>query len=135
MTAVTMAYAALFIASAVTDVMELRIPNALVVALVLLFVLACVVAPPKSIFWTHVAPAAVVAALAAIPFFFDKFGGGDVKLMGAIGAWVGPLGLLVGTIRRWISPGLLLAVFLLGDVTLCCHVDLLWRGQWPASPR
>lgn len=89
MTAVTMAYAALFIASAVTDVVDLRIPNAFVVALVLLFVLVCVVEPPKSIVWLHVAPAAVVFALAAGLFFFDKFGGGDVKLLTTAVLWVG----------------------------------------------
>ena len=87
--AVTVAYAALFIAGAVTDILQLRIPNAIVVALVALFVFACVMSPPKSVLWAHVAPAAVVFVLAAIPFFLDKLGGGDVKLLTAAVLWVG----------------------------------------------
>lgn len=89
MMAVTMAYVALFIASAVTDVMELRIPNAFVAALILLFVFACIVDPPKSVLWAHIAPATVVFALAAVPFYLNKFGGGDVKLLAAAVLWVG----------------------------------------------
>lgn len=87
--AVTVVYAALFIASAVTDVLRLQIPNAFVGALVVLFVFVCIVSPPKSILWGHVMPAVIVFALAAGVFFLDKMGGGDVKLLTAAVLWVG----------------------------------------------
>ena len=90
--AVTIAYAALFIACAVTDIMQLRIPNVLVAALLALFVVVCILSPPESpesIVWNHIAPGLVVFILAAIPFYFDKLGGGDVKLLGATAMWVG----------------------------------------------
>ena len=89
MEAVTVAYVALFVACAVTDVLSLRIPNALVVALVALFALACTITPPKALLWGHIAPAVVVFALMAILFFMGKMGGGDVKLLAAAVLWVG----------------------------------------------
>jgi prepilin peptidase CpaA len=87
--ALTIVYAGLFIASAVTDVLYLRIPNAFVVALIAAFAIACVVAPPKSLVMGHVAPAAVVFALTAGLFFFGKLGGGDVKLLTGAVLWTG----------------------------------------------
>jgi len=89
MTAVMMAYAALLIACAATDVLTLRIPNILVGAIVALFVFVCVVNPPPSILWAHVMPAAVAFALGAAIFFAGKMGGGDVKLLTAAVLWVG----------------------------------------------
>lgn len=88
-TAVTVAYAALFVAAAVTDVLTLRIPNAIVLALLALFAVVCIVAPPKALLWHHVVPALVVFALGAVLFYFDKFGGGDVKLLTVAVLWIG----------------------------------------------
>lgn len=85
----TIAYAGLFIASAVTDVLYLRIPNAFVAALIAAFAIGCVVAPPKSLLIGHIAPAVVVFALTAGLFFFGKLGGGDVKLLTAAVLWMG----------------------------------------------
>lgn len=126
MAAVTAAYAALFIASAVTDVLQLRIPNAFVAALVLLFVFVCIVAPPKSIFWAHVAPAIVVFALAAIPFFFNAFGGGDVKLLAAAVLWVGLPSLGVFFISLAVFG--LMALFVFAVMRVQVVAALAWAG-------
>jgi prepilin peptidase CpaA len=87
--ALTIVFAGLFIASAVTDILYLRIPNAFVLALVALFAAACIVMPPKSILMGHVAPAVVVFALMAGLFYLGKLGGGDVKLLSAAVLWIG----------------------------------------------
>jgi Flp pilus assembly protein protease CpaA len=126
MTAVTMAYVALFIASAATDVLELRIPNAFVAALILLFAWVCVVDPPKSIFWVHVAPAVVVFALAAIPFFFNKFGGGDVKLLAVAVLWVGLPSLGVFFILLAVYG--LIALFVFAVLRMQVVAALAWTG-------
>lgn len=85
----TIAYIALFVASGLTDVFTMRIPNVLVGALVVLFALACLVWPPQSILVGHVVPAIAVFVLSAGLFFLGKFGGGDVKLLSAAVLWMG----------------------------------------------
>ncbi|MBL9096918.1 MAG: prepilin peptidase [Alphaproteobacteria bacterium] len=89
MTAVAVGYIGLFIASAVTDVLWLRIPNVLVLALVALFALACVLNPPQALVWNHIAPAVVVFALMTVLFVLGQMGGGDVKLLAAAVLWAG----------------------------------------------
>lgn len=87
--ALSFVFAGLFIASALTDILYLRIPNVIVAALLVAFVVACFAASPKSILLAHVAPALVVFVLTAGLFFFDKLGGGDVKLLTAAVLWTG----------------------------------------------
>ena len=89
MTAVAVGYIGLFIASAVTDVLWLRIPNVLVLVLVALFALACVLNPPQALVWNHIAPAVVVFALMTVLFVLGQMGGGDVKLLAAAVLWAG----------------------------------------------
>jgi len=89
MTLITAAYAILLIACAVTDFLWLRIPNALVLALVALFAVSAAVAPPPALVWNHIVPAVIAFALFAGLFFWGKLGGGDVKLVGAAVLWVG----------------------------------------------
>ena len=66
MLVIAVAYWALFIACAATDFLWLRIPNLLVLAIVALFALACVIAPPLALVWGHIVPAIVAFALAAV---------------------------------------------------------------------
>jgi prepilin peptidase CpaA len=89
MTAVAVAYVALFVACAATDVLWLRIPNMLVLALVALFTLACVLSPPQALLWNHVAPAVAVFALMTVLFVLGQMGGGDVKMLAAAVLWAG----------------------------------------------
>lgn len=89
MNLIALGYGALFLACALTDLIWLRIPNLLVLALVALFAVACVVAPPPLLIWGHIVPALVAFAVAASLFYWGKFGGGDVKLFAAAVLWVG----------------------------------------------
>lgn len=87
--AIAVAYIGLFVACAVTDVLWLRIPNALVLALVALFAVTSLIAPPEALVWNHVAPALVVFALMTVLFVLGTMGGGDVKLLAAAVLWAG----------------------------------------------
>lgn len=77
------------ITACVTDVRQARIPNALTLASLTVAVGAHTVWPSG-----HGAVAALGGALTGMAVFFPIFalggmGAGDVKLMGALGAWVG----------------------------------------------
>jgi prepilin peptidase CpaA len=89
--------AALAVAAAacVTDIRSRRIPNALTfsalaVALIVHGLL------PQGLGWSHVTFGALVGLAVFLPFFMlGGMGAGDVKLMMALGAWLG-----AGTILR-----------------------------------
>lgn len=50
--------------------------------------------------------------LLMIPYLLGGMGGGDVKLLGALGAWLGPKGILFATLYSGLAGGLLaLGVF------------------------
>lgn len=124
--ALALAYAGLFVASAVTDILHLRIPNWIVAALLAVFVVACVVAPPKSLLLGHIAPATVVFALTAVLFALNKLGGGDVKLLTVAVLWTGMTHLgpfLIALAIYGMIAVLIFAVFR-GQVTMA----LAWTG-------
>lgn len=79
----------IFLACALTDFWLLRIPNALVAALAVLFVAAALLWPDRIRWLQHVTVAAVVFALGAGLFYWGKFGGGDVKLLTVATLWTG----------------------------------------------
>jgi prepilin peptidase CpaA len=87
--ALSLIFAGLLVACAVTDILHLRIPNVLVVALAVAFVAACIAMPPKSLLFGHVVPAAGVFVLTFGLFALGKFGGGDVKLLTVTVLWTG----------------------------------------------
>ena len=87
--ALSLTFAGLFVACAVTDILHLRIPNVLVAALAVAFVAACIAIPPKALLLGHVAPAVAVFVLTFGLFALGKFGGGDVKLLTVAVLWIG----------------------------------------------
>jgi prepilin peptidase CpaA len=83
-------FAALLAAALVTDVAWLRIPNWIPASLVVLFPVAALAAPHSGSWWlSHVAAGAIVLVIGMGLFAWGKIGGGDAKLMAAIGLWSG----------------------------------------------
>lgn len=87
----------LFVASALTDLRNRRIPN--VIPLLLLGFFSVYAAAggirPTGSPWSHLAVGAVLLATGIALYATGKFGGGDAKLMAAAGLWAGPADLSV----------------------------------------
>jgi len=83
-------FATLLGIAAVTDVAWLRIPNWITLSLAALFpVAACAASHPASWWLSHLAAGTIVLICGLGLFAWGKIGGGDAKLMGAIGLWSG----------------------------------------------
>jgi prepilin peptidase CpaA len=78
-----------------TDLRQRRIPNWLNAAIFAAGLAAAIADPATHLPWTQaLGGAALGFALMAVPFALGALRGGDVKLITAVGAWVGPLGIL-----------------------------------------
>jgi prepilin peptidase CpaA len=112
-------FAALLAIALVTDVAWLRIPNWITASLVALFPLAALAAPHLGTWWlSHLASGAVVLIVAMGLFAWGKIGGGDAKLMAAIGLWAG-LSLL---------PTLLLVIAVLNGAVILVYMGIRSYG-------
>ena len=80
----------LVVFAAVTDYQRMQIPNWISLALIGLFVIYAVRLASWSDIGLHVAVGAGVFAAAVVSYAFGIFGGGDVKLLGAVALWAGP---------------------------------------------
>ena len=83
-------FPALLIIAAVSDLLTFRIPNWVSLALVGLFIVAV---PFSGLSWTiiaaHLALGMTLLVVGMAMFAMNLLGGGDAKLMAAIGLWVG----------------------------------------------
>jgi prepilin peptidase CpaA len=83
-------FAVLLGAALVTDFLWLRIPNWIALSLTALFAFAAVIPPHNGAWWlSHIAGGVIVLAVGFALFAWGKIGGGDAKLMAAIGLWAG----------------------------------------------
>lgn len=82
-------YLFLFVLCAVYDFISLKIPNFLVVSIILLFFVTVIVWDGEIQVWIHIAVAVVMLCIGAALFYFDLVGGGDAKLMAAAVLWAG----------------------------------------------
>jgi prepilin peptidase CpaA len=102
---------------AVMDVRDRRLPNKGVLAVAILFFADAVLAQKSfSATGEHVLVAAVVGVLCVGLYLMNMLGGGDVKLVAAIGLWVGS-NLLVATSTLMLVAVTGLLVALLGLAT------------------
>ena len=88
---------ALFAASVVCDLSRRRVPNAIPLALLGLFVayaLTGAAGPPQTL-WGHFAIGLALLAFGFVLYLGGQFGGGDGKLLAVAGLWAGPAGLSV----------------------------------------
>ena len=85
----TVGFGALLFAASCFDVLKLRIPNLIPVALIALFALQIVVGRSTQAPLDHIL-AMTLALLIVLPLFaLDMLGGGDVKLLAAVALWLG----------------------------------------------
>ena len=85
-------YALLLGIAAVFDTWKFVIPNAIAVALVVLFIATALLLPFEMTWmeWlSHVGAAVAVFVGGAVLYAFNKMGGGDVKLLTAVAFWAG----------------------------------------------
>ncbi len=84
--------------AAVFDIWKFIIPNAIVVALVVLFIATALLLPEMTplvpeMTWmewlSHVGAAVAVFIGGAVLYAFNKMGGGDIKLLTAVAFWAG----------------------------------------------
>jgi prepilin peptidase CpaA len=105
----TAAFVAVMVLAAILDVRSRRIPNALTVTGV---AAALILRAPLG--WEALAEGALgvgLALLLTVPFFLVKaLGGGDVKLMAAVGAFMGPVELFGACLLIGLLGGLVALV-------------------------
>lgn len=111
----TLLFAALLAAALVTDVAWLRIPNWIAASLVALFPIAALTVPHPGAWWLSHLAAGVIVLIGGMGLFaWGKIGGGDAKLMAAIGLWSG-LALL---------PSLLAVIGVLNGVVILSYMAI-----------
>jgi prepilin peptidase CpaA len=119
----------LLVGAGVFDVLKFRIPNAIVVALPVLFVVAAVFASGTVDWLGHLGAGAVVLVCSALLFHFNLLGGGDAKLLAALAIWAGFDSLLPFLIAVSLLGGLLAMVLLLFR-PICARFPAV---HWPLS--
>jgi prepilin peptidase CpaA len=82
-------FAAIMVVAAVIDLISYRIPNALVVALLALFVLAAALNWSSVAWLNHLAAAVVVLGAGIFFYAFKQMGAGDVKFLAVVALWAG----------------------------------------------
>ncbi len=73
----------------VFDLRSREIPNALALGLLAVLPLKLVFADSGPSWWMHIAGGVVALLVASVVGYGDRFGGGDIKLFAALGAWFG----------------------------------------------
>jgi prepilin peptidase CpaA len=106
--------AILLVAAAAEDAAKLKISNLLVLAVLLGGVVSAVLSGPRFEIWQNLALFALFIAIGIPLFATGKLGGGDVKLLAAVGFWYDFQSAL----------GLLLAVVIAGGILALVMVTL-----------
>jgi prepilin peptidase CpaA len=101
-------FPALLVIAAVSDLLTFKIPNWISLGLLGLFV---VVAPFAELSWTiiasHLVLGVVLLLVGMVMFSMNLLGGGDAKLLAAVGLWTGWLALPVYLLWAAIMGGIL----------------------------
>jgi prepilin peptidase CpaA len=85
----TVGFGALLVAASCWDVLRLRIPNMIPLALALLFALRLVIGPGVEAPLDHLLAMGLALLALLPPFALNMLGGGDVKLLAAVALWLG----------------------------------------------
>ena len=84
---VALLFTVLLLAAAAEDAVRLRISNITVLLVIVAAVMAAVVVGPALSLWQNLAVFAALLAAGTPMFAAGKLGGGDVKLLAAVGLW------------------------------------------------
>lgn len=112
-----MILAALLVAAAAEDAIRLRISNILCLAVFAGAFVAMAVTGPETSLWQNALVFAVLLAIGTLLFGKGWMGGGDVKLMAALGLWC-DFGAAVTMLTSVLLSGGVLALIILGARTL-----------------
>jgi len=108
-------FASILLYAVLMDVLSLRIPNLVSIALIIGFFVYALAARSDWSLKAHLFAAAITFAIAFILYSIGWFGGGDAKLVTAIMLWAGPNGGATFLVRAALAGGALaLAVMLTG---------------------
>jgi len=100
--------------AAVIDLRSQRIPNVLTIPTALGALAYHLLTQGPGGLWGSLAGLGLGLGLMLAPFLFRVMGGGDVKLMAAVGAWVGPQVVLVAFLLTSLAGGLYALAVLAG---------------------
>jgi len=101
---------AIGLVACVTDLRSRRIPNVLTYGAAAAGLLFHVFAPAGEGVTTPVLGWLVGVAIFFVPFALGGLGGGDVKLLGALGAWLGPLGIFWAALYAGVAGGVMAVI-------------------------
>ncbi len=119
----------LLVGAGIFDILKFRIPNAIDVALPILFVVAAIFASGTVDRLGHLGAGAIVLVCAALLFHFNLLGGGDAKLLASLAIWAGFDSLLPFLFAVSILGGVLALVLLLLR-PVCARFSSV---DWPLS--
>ena len=124
-------FAAITLASAVVDVASYRIPNALVLLLMVLFFIVAALHWREVDWLSHLGALALVLGAGVFFYSFGQMGAGDVKLLAALALWAGVYALI--PLLFWVSLCGLLAMLVILLLRRALPV-LQARGAMSAGP-
>lgn len=102
--------------AAASDVASRRIPNQLSLIIAASFLVAGVASPDRVDLLGGLWVAAAIFAVGFIGFALGKVGGGDVKLLAAMGLWAGPAAAMDYLVLTGIAGGALALMYLVPEV-------------------
>ena len=94
----------------VTDLRSRRIPNVLTFGAAAAGIAFHATVPGGETVTSAVLGWLVGVAVFFVPFALGGLGGGDVKLLGALGAWLGPVGIIWAALYTGVAGGILAIV-------------------------
>jgi prepilin peptidase CpaA len=105
-------------AAAAEDAWRLRISNVTCLAVVILALIGAGVEGISASMWQNVAVFAVLLAVGTFAFSFGVLGGGDVKLLAALGLWTNFQGAVWLLAAVFVAGGVLALLFVAGRMIL-----------------
>lgn len=102
--------------AAASDVASRRIPNSLPAIVAASFLAASVASPERVDLIGGLWVSGLIFAVGFVGFAFGKIGGGDVKLMAAMGLWAGPAAAMDFLVITGLAGGALALLYLLPEV-------------------
>jgi len=128
----------LLVVASICDVRRREIPDWIAVAVLLAAIAAATLGVAGIRFWMVATGGVLGLAVGAAMFRFARFGGGDAKLLGAIGALLGPVGLLFLLFAMALAGGVLALIAMARgqrDYAYCPAIALGYLAYlvWPAG--
>lgn len=105
-------FLALVLVAAAADIVMYKIPNIVVLMIIVLFPIYVIVAPGEQEWLWSLGIFALTIAIGIPLAHFRVFGGGDMKLLAAILLWAGPALAAPALVLAAVSGGLLSAIML-----------------------